>query len=994
VKIRGFRIELGEIEAALQEYPGVQQSVVVVHRDERREPMLVAYYVTPAALAPEKLRSFLALRLIEPALPARFVHLERLPLTANGKLDRERLPGLDVSPPPRSGHVCPPRTAIEEIIAGIWSELLAIPSPDRDAHFFELGGHSLIATRVISTLRHHFRVEVPLAALFDSPTLAGLASKVEALLASAGAPSSLPIPRAARNRELPLSFAQRRLWFIHQLDPGSCEYTSGGVLRLRGALNVSALQRSFSEIVQRHEVLRTRFRSLQGRPVQVISASGAEIPELEDLSRLEPALAEQELQRRIEREATLPFDLEAGPLLRFSLIRIAPAEHALVLAMHHIVSDAWSVGVLIRELVSYYEAFSRGLPVALPELPVQYADFAVWQHDWLQSERFELELAYFRQRLAGRPSGLLLRPDRAGAERRMRRAANHRGSLPADLARELRALGRKRGVTLFMTLLAGFQALLHRHCGESDIVLGTDVANRNRKELEPLIGFFVNLLVLRTDLTGDPTFLELLARTRDVALGAYAHQDLPFDRLVQELEPARDLKRTPLFQVLFVMQNAPEAALTLEGLQVQVDELPRRNAKFDLAVFVEDRGEELQVVWNYASESFEDDTISHLARQFERLLRGAVEAPHTRLSQLPLASEAERRQRSEAEASLEAKGRALFGSIRPKPMTLTRQDLVMVSELPEVDRRGGSSSPRVVQPGSSEVDLAEWVRHHRERVRDWLDEHGALLFRGFGQGSAAELERQASALCDSLYTEYGDLPREQLSERVYGSTPYPAEQRILFHNESSHQAHWPMKILFQCVVPPKQGGETPIADCGRVLQLLPRPLRQAFAERGLKYVRCFREGLDVSWQEFFRTRERAEVESKCRAQGVAVEWLEGGGLRTERRAPAVVSHPRTGMEVFFNQLQLHHPAYLPAEVRASLCKLYGAEGMPRQVYFGDGGAIAETDLAEVNRAYDAAAVSFPWREGDLLLLDNMRVAHARNPFVGDRKILVAMGEMH
>jgi len=301
--------------------------------------------------------------------------------------------------------------------------------------------------------------------------------------------------------------------------------------------------------------------------------------------------------------------------------------------------------------------------------------------------------------------------------------------------------------------------------------------------------------------------------------------------------------------------------------------------------------------------------------------------------------------------------------------------------------------PLLIEPALGELDLAEWAGANLQFIEEQLHKHGALLFRGFGLRSTAEFERSAAAICPSLFSDYGDLPRQPMSRRVYGSTPYPAEQRILFHNESSHLHQWPMKIFFHCVRAAWEGGETPIVDCRRVYQFLPRELREEFAARGLKYVRCYREGLDVSWQEFFRTEEKSEVEAKCRSGGLEWEWIEEGGLRTERVSPAVLRHPRTGEEVFFNQVQLHHPACLERTVKESLVELYGERGLPRQVYFGDGIPIGEAEMAEVEKAYEAAAVSFRWEEGDLLVLDNMLVAHGRNAYVGERKIVVAMGEM-
>ena len=454
-------------------------------------------------------------------------------------------------------------------------------------------------------------------------------------------PSLRPV---SREEGLPLSFAQERLWFLEQLEPGNTAYNIAAAYRLRGPLDVAALERSLNEIVRCHEVLRTTFATMDGRPVQVIAPEMSLTLPVEDLQELPEAEREAEAQRLLTEEAQRPFDLEKGPLLRAALLRLDEEEHVLLLTMHHIVSDGWSMGVFNRELAVLYEAFSVGKPSPLPELPIQYADFAVWQREWLQGEVLEEQLAYWREHLGGDLSVLELPTDRPRPAAQSFRGATQSFVLSGDLTESLKALSRREGVTLFMTLLAAFKTLLYRYTGQEDVVVGSPIAGRNRSEIEGLIGFFVNTLVLRTDLSGNPTFRELLERVREVALGAHARQDLPFEKLVEALQPERDLSRNPLFQVMFAFQNAPMEALMLPGLTVTPLEVESETAQFNLTLSMEETGQGLKGVVEYNTDLFDGVTIERMLGHFETLLEGVVVNPEQRLWELPLLTEAERYQ--------------------------------------------------------------------------------------------------------------------------------------------------------------------------------------------------------------------------------------------------------------------------------------------------------------------------------------------------------------
>ncbi len=640
VKLRGFRIELGEVEVALLKHPGVREAAVILREDIPGDPRLVAYVVGMPEPVRE-LRGFLSERLPEYMIPAAFVALEALPLTHHGKLDRKALP------PPGDlramlGHdFVAPRTEVEQRLAAIWQEVLRVERVGVQDGFFELGGHSLTATQVVSRIRRAFGIELPVRALFEAPTLEAMARRIEA--GARAVRASPPLAQVPRSAPLPLSLAQERLWLFDQLSPGSPIYNVPIALRLRGALDVPALERSLGEIVRRHEALRTVFREVAGRPVQhLLPPGGLELPVVE-LGGLPRQEAEEQARRRALEEASRPFELSRGPLMRVLLIRLGGDEHVLCLTLHHIVSDGWSGGVFLRELATLYGAFLRGQPSPLPELTFQYADYAVWHRSSLESGVLEENLSYWKRQLAGLPS-LQLRTDKPRPPGERFFGDGRRFHLGGEMVSRLEALARREGATLFMALLAVFDTLLHRYTAQDDIVVGTDIANRDREELEGLIGFFTNQLVLRTDIAGNPTFRELLARARKVTLEAYEHQDMPFGRLVQELRSERDATGQPLFQAKLVLENAPMPALKLPGLSLELMERESNGtARWDLLLIFAPERDGLEVTVEYNTDVFDGEAIARMWEHFLRLANSAAEAPERRISALPMLTDQEQR---------------------------------------------------------------------------------------------------------------------------------------------------------------------------------------------------------------------------------------------------------------------------------------------------------------------------------------------------------------
>ncbi|HEJ1231552.1 TPA: pyoverdine non-ribosomal peptide synthetase PvdD, partial [Pseudomonas aeruginosa] len=636
VKVRGFRIELGEIEAALAGLAGVRDAVVLAH-DGVGGTQLVGYVVADSAEDAERLRESLReslkRHLPDYMVPAHLMLLERMPLTVNGKLDRQALPQPDASLSQQAYRA--PGSELEQRIAAIWSEILGVERVGLDDNFFELGGHSLLATRVISRVRQEQQLDASLKALFERPVLEAFAQGLER---TTDAVSTIPL--ADRQQPLALSFAQERQWFLWQLEPESAAYHIPSALRLRGRLDVDALQRSFDSLVARHETLRTRFRLEGGRSYQQVQPAVSVSIEREQFG-------EEGLIERIQAIVVQPFDLERGPLLRVNLLQLAEDDHVLVLVQHHIVSDGWSMQVMVEELVQLYAAYSRGLEVALPALPIQYADYALWQRSWMEAGEKERQLAYWTGLLGGEQPVLELPFDRPRPARQSHRGAQLGFELSRELVEAVRALAQREGASSFMLLLASFQALLYRYSGQADIRVGVPIANRNRVETERLIGFFVNTQVLKADLDGRMGFDELLAQARQRALEAQAHQDLPFEQLVEALQPERNASHNPLFQVLFNHQSeirsvTPE--VQLEDLRLEGLAWDGQTAQFDLTLDIQEDENGIWASFDYATDLFDASTVERLAGHWRNLLRGIVANPRQRLGELPLLDAPERRQ--------------------------------------------------------------------------------------------------------------------------------------------------------------------------------------------------------------------------------------------------------------------------------------------------------------------------------------------------------------
>jgi amino acid adenylation domain-containing protein len=676
VKIRGNRVEPGEIESVLGRHPSVSSCIVLARENDKGEKRLIAYVVPRISkrmadqraghkvngdaleshdfdihehdkgleindrpirtdLVEGELRNYLLKHLSEYMTPSSFIVLDELPLTRNGKIDRHALSMLEhaqAEPPGTCEWAISP---IEEMLTGIWGEILGVQYVGIGDNFFELGGHSLMATQLMSQVRQAFQVELPLRALFEAPTVAGLSVVVEKAMQNGSGLEAPPFKQVPRDRELPLSFAQQGLWFLNQLEPGSVAYNIPIGLRLRGELNRRALRQSMDEMVRRHEVLRTCFPPSEQGPIQKIA------PELElkieevDLRGLGDQQRSEQTEREIQAEANKGFDLEQGPLLRMKLLQLSDEENVLLITTHHIICDGWSIGIMTREFSKLYEAYvnDEDAEPVLPELKIQYADYTVWQREWLRDGALENQLEYWEKTLEGLQE-LKLALEQPSVNKLKDNAGFLKFELGRDLTGCLKKIGIGQGITLYMTLLAAFQVVIAEYTGREDIVIGTDIANRTHREVEGLIGYFVNQLVLRTDLSGEITFRDLLKRVRQVALEAYQYQHAPFVKVVERLNAGRNSNQAALFAVKFVLQNTPAEAIVLQGLQIEPVEIKRRDAKFDLMLTLSTHGEGLIGVIEYRKNLYSHGTVRMIQNLFKQTLSEIASRPDVTVAAL------------------------------------------------------------------------------------------------------------------------------------------------------------------------------------------------------------------------------------------------------------------------------------------------------------------------------------------------------------------------
>ncbi len=626
VKLRGFRIELGEIESVLRRHRQIKDAVVLMQEDSPANKFLTAYIIPEGSSEIDRteIRSYLKENLPDYMVPTAYVTMDSFPLTPSGKIHRRLFPKPQESDLGLSEKIAP-RTPVEELLAALWKDILKVSDVGANDNFFDLGGHSLMATQLVSRIRDAFEIELPLRDIFESPVLSALALKIEQLRLQDPTLKQPPLEPVPRDGDLPLSFSQQRLWFLDQLAPGSASYNIPTTIRLTGKLNLEVLRRSMEEIVRRHESLRTTFEDRQGEPVQIIHDSfPTELPVI-DLTDLPKEQRLEHAKEIAKKDAQTPFDLAKGPLFRVQLVKLDETDHLALLNLHHTITDGWSMGILIREIAALYNAFIDDKPSPLPELPVQYADYAVWQRNWLKGEVLEKQIAFWKEYIGENPPVLELPTDHPRPAIQTFNGRSVRWELPPELSRKVTAFSQKQGATLFMTLLAAFQSLMHRYSGQDQILIGSPIANRTRTETERMIGFFVNTLVFKADFSQAEDFKTLLKQVRENTLKAYAHQDLPFEQLVEAIQPERDMSHSPLFQVAFILQNAPFERFELKDLTIEPFMAENPTAKYDLTLYTSETEDGIVCFWEYNTDLFEEDTIQRMMEHYQNMLNAVVE---------------------------------------------------------------------------------------------------------------------------------------------------------------------------------------------------------------------------------------------------------------------------------------------------------------------------------------------------------------------------------
>ena len=1011
VKIRGHRVEPGEVESALRALPGVREAVVVARAEERRpEELRLVAYVIGTAGGEEQWRAALRRLLPEPMVPAALVRLERLPLTANGKVDRRSLPAPEAAVGAAPWE--PPRTAVEQALAEIWSELLGCGRVGRDDNFFELGGDSILSIQAVARARQRGLWLTP-RQVFDQPTIRGLAA-----VAATAAPDE-QAPAAAANRSpgdfplarlsgeelarltaavpdladvYPLTPLQAGLLFHALHSPESNAYCNQMVCTLEGELDGERLRRAWEQVAARHETLRTVFVWEAVRePVQAVRRSPPLPWRYEDWRGVDEAEQRRRLERTIAADRAQGYELERGPLQRLALIRTGERRHAFLWSNHHLILDGWSRTLTIAELLQRYAALAPAAATAAADTGAVRQEPAPPFREyvaWLQRQDRGAAEAYWRERLAGVEPSLVA--ERAAGGSPPGGHQKRRGHLDLAASRRLEDFARHARVTLNTLVQAAWALVLGGLRGADEVVFGVTVAGRpaGLAGVDRMVGLFINTLPVRVRLAAAGE--ELDAWLRDLQRQAAAAREFEYSPLSDVMRWSGQPAGRRLFDSLLVFESFPAlpAAAVAEGVQVTGGEAIDHN-NYPLTVTVRPAAPieiEIDFIADAVAESLVQRLLSAIAGVLGRLAAGGDGATVAALRQ-----EMKAMAKKEAEMATQSRRDSLLEKMRstvPRPVQL-ESPLAVVEVRPYAPP---ATLPLLVEPRLAGVDLFAWAREHRDHLYAALHRAGALLLRGAGAPSPERLQELASIFSSDLFDDNGEHPRESIAGHVFTPVHFSPKHLLLWHNENSFNKRWPRLIWFCCVRPADRGGDSILVDSRQVFSRLPPSLREPFVDLGVTYVRKYGEGVGRDWQDVFQTTSQADVEERCRRDGLELRWLDERRLVTSCRRPAVVAHPITGETCWFNQAQHWHPSCLAAEVRGSLAGAFEAGSYPRDCLYGDGTPIADSTMAAICAVYRELEVSVPLGAGEVLMVDNVLAAHARAPYEGERRLLVAMAE--
>ncbi|MEW6993769.1 amino acid adenylation domain-containing protein [Colwelliaceae bacterium MEBiC 14330] len=994
LKHRGYRIEPGEIESALTKLPDISQAVVTM-----QQKMLVAHLVMikersdNLALSQQEVKALhehLTALLPDYMVPQHYQCLSALPLNNNGKVDRSKLPLLVKRASTES--VSKPLNKHERLLADIWAELLSVEHINKEDNFFLLGGHSLLATQLRARLNES-GLNIPLKSLFEAPVLSEQAKlltesryKLIPLLSKQANPPEL----------IPLSDAQKRLWFMQQLDLNNTSFNMQIAVEITGQLQAEMLKVAIETVVAEQAILKTIYIDNEGEPLQTYQPSLV-VPFIE--KSVELHLSQDVLESQLATAANYVFDLSSESPLRIHLYQLSSNRYIFQLIQHHIASDAWSMTLLLDQIISAYQQVSSSVATndnqGLSGLPntnkPSYLDYANWQNSVEIVAQQASSLEFWRQSLAGVPTVLELPTDRQRASKNQQQGDVVNLVVSKHLHAALNKLANDNKTSLFTLLLSVFGVLIHQQTKRQDIIIGADVANREHHQTQDMLGFFVNLLPLRLQPKATLRFNEFLQQIKTHCLNSFEHQAVPFDQIVETVNPERIAGMHPLIQVLFVMQNTPDTHRYESELSIAPLETKQHHAKFDCALFAnaDKASGELLLNWVFNCQLFDRKTIERLSQTYLYLLEQIIEQPRAPLNNLIAKDSTEQEtNRSMSTATAPKKKASKLSKLNKLKKNKPQKNLVEVKPM-----TAERIFPLLVQCQSKSLDPLTWARQNQAQIMSWLETNAGIVFRGFNLPTPLEFEQFCLAIYPELYAQYGDLPKNEMGNKIYKSTPYPNDQMIMFHNESSHQHQWPRRQWFYCSESAEIGGATPIVDCREMYLRLPEAIREKLEQKQLCYVRNF-SNLDVSWQHFFKTEQRAQVEKVCQESGIGFSWYGDDNLRITQVCPAIITHPITKEKSFFNQIQLHHFSFLEHDVKAHFLEICEQDELPRNVFYGDFSPIEQEVVDVISELYESCAVRFDWQPGDVVMLDNMLAAHARDPFEGKRKISVAMGDIY
>jgi amino acid adenylation domain-containing protein len=980
VKINGHRVELAEIENTLKSIIDVHQAVVTT-KGKNKE--LCAYIIMPGEVSSDNIKQLLSAILPEHMVPQYIVKLEEFPMTPNGKIDVNSLPEPDISLT-YADTIIEAVNETQQKVLDIFKEVLGREKIGTDQNFFQIGGHSLLATQVLSRINKELNVGIKLKSIFNYPTAAGLADEITK---SEAVNYQEIVPVKAQDHYAP-SHAQERLWVLNHMPEFKTAYNMIDVYRFKGMLDKRALENALKTLVSRHEILRTVFDVVDGNPQQkIIELSDLNFAiDYQDLKEFKnnDALARQ----IVNDEASYVFDLENGPLFRAKLLELAADNYVLVLSMHHIVSDGWSLWIIINELLALYSAYSQKQPHKLSPLKIQYKDYAAWQNNLLQGASYQKLKNYWLNQFKNSVPELNLPFDFPREEVKNTRAEKIFFSLPANISKGLNDLSENDNSTIFMCLAAMVKVLLYKYTGETDITIGTPIAGRDHKDLESQVGIYLNTLALRSKIEVNKNFSNYLNEVKEVTMDAYEHQAYPFNALIEDLNIERHTNRSPLFDIGFTWQNidGPEGDKNvnqLNNIEVEPFEYDFQNVKTDIWFHGWENDGLINMSLSYNLSLFRRETIDNMIAGFKQLAKILINDTSKSIKAIAdVLISSDRQRKVEDFNKIKENKFERFFNIKKKTLGV---DKPAVSESFFTSRY---TYPLVIKPQMEGLILKKWIENNTTHIQNLLLKHGGILFRDFNISTMAGFQEIASSLSDHqmAYMDQSS-PRTLLSEKTYTSTDHPEDQVINMHNELSYSHDWPMQILFYCLKPAETDGETPIADSRKVLQFLSESTREKFASKGIKYVRNLVKGFGLSWQDVYQTNDRLIVEEYCTERGIEFEWIGETNLRISWNRPAIRIHPVTNEETWFNHGFFFNAFNLDESVHEAVAD---KNMLPFNTFYGDGSEIEPNVLVEIRDAYERAKVIFKWKQGDIILLDNMLMAHGRNSYSGERKVLVAM----